>query len=196
MAFFRDMVPGNPRETGPTASGPTPTPREPAKPVDSPPRAAEKTEATPPPRTLIRPEPAETRPAAAPAASESREDATESVIGPQLTLEGKIEGVGHVRIAGRFKGDVNVQGNLTIERGAQVSGQVRAKQVVVAGTLDGNIDGAERVELQKTAVLTGDLKAASLVVAGGSRMRGQVEFGWDEAPAGRSATPLRVEPGG
>ncbi|POA63936.1 cell shape determination protein CcmA, partial [Pseudomonas sp. DP16D-R1] len=55
---------------------------------------------------------------------------------------------------------------------------------------------AERVELQKTAVLTGDLKAASLVVAGGSRMRGQVEFGWEDAPTGRSATPLRVEPGG
>ena len=41
--------------------------------------------------------------------------ARESVIAADLAIEGKIEGAGHVRIAGRFKGDVKVQGNLTIE---------------------------------------------------------------------------------
>jgi hypothetical protein len=29
-------------------------------------------------------------------------------------------------------------------------------------------------------VIAGDVKAGSLAVAAGSRMRGQVEFGWDE----------------
>jgi cytoskeletal protein CcmA (bactofilin family) len=37
--------------------------------------------------------------------------AKESIIASDLIIEGKIEGVGHVRIAGKFKGDVNVQGN-------------------------------------------------------------------------------------
>jgi hypothetical protein len=32
--------------------------------------------------------------------------------------------------------------------------------------------------------LTGDLKAGSLSVAAGSRMRGQAEFGWDDAKDG------------
>ncbi len=41
--------------------------------------------------------------------------AKESLIAADVTIEGKIEGAGHVRIAGRFKGDVNVQGNVTIE---------------------------------------------------------------------------------
>src|ERR1041385_9185761 len=45
-------------------------------------------------------------------------DAKESLIAAELTIEGKIEGAGHIRIAGRFKGDVHVQGNLTIEAGA------------------------------------------------------------------------------
>jgi cytoskeletal protein CcmA (bactofilin family) len=114
---------------------------------------------------------------------EQRADAKESIIAADLTIEGKIEGSGHVRIAGSFKGDVHVQGNLTIEPGARLTGQVRANTVTVGGELQGNIDAAARVELLETGVVAGDVKAGSLTVAAGSRMRGQVEFGWEEKPA-------------
>jgi len=107
-------------------------------------------------------------------------EAKESVIAADLTIEGKIEGAGHVRIAGSFKGDVHVQGNITIEPGARVTGQIRANTVTVGGELQGNIDAAARVELLETGVVAGDVKAGSLTVAAGSRMRGQVEFGWDD----------------
>ena len=106
----------------------------------------------------------------------------ESLIAADLTIEGKIEGSGHVRIAGRFHGDVHVQGNLTIEAGAKLVGGVRASTVVIGGELEGNITAASRVELLATGVLNGDLKAGSLTVAAGSRMRGQVEFGWEDKP--------------
>jgi len=104
----------------------------------------------------------------------------ESVISAGLAIEGKIEGTGHVRIAGNFKGDVRVQGNLTIEAGARVTGGVSANTVVIGGELEGNIDAASRVEILQTGVLNGDLKAGSLTVAAGSRMNGRVEFGWDD----------------
>jgi cytoskeletal protein CcmA (bactofilin family) len=123
--------------------------------------------------------------AARPAATQNRQDAAsmkESIIAAGLTIEGKIEGTGHVRIAGDFKGDVNVQGNLTIEAGAHLTGGVKADTVVVGGQLDGNIDATSRVELLQTGVFNGELKAGSLTVAAGSRMRGKAEFGWDEKP--------------
>lgn len=104
----------------------------------------------------------------------------ESVIAADLTIEGKIEGNGHVRIAGKFKGDVKVQGNLTIEQGAKVSGGVSANRVTLAGELDGNIDSAQQVDLQQTGVINGDLKAGTLTVAAGSRIRGHIECGWDK----------------
>jgi cytoskeletal protein CcmA (bactofilin family) len=107
----------------------------------------------------------------------------ESLIASDLTIEGKIEGAGSVRIAGKFKGDVNVQGDLTIEAGAKLAGSVIANQVVIAGELEGNIEGATRVDLQQSGVITGDVKAGSLTVAAGARMRGQAVFGWkDDAP--------------
>ena len=112
--------------------------------------------------------------------AEPRPDAKESFIAAELAIDGKIEGVGNVRIAGRFKGDVHVQGNLTLDTGAHLTGQVKARHVIVSGELHGNIESAQRVELLESGVLVGDLKAGSLTVAAGSRMRGQVEFGWDD----------------
>ena len=103
----------------------------------------------------------------------------ESVIASDLTIEGKIIGSGHVRIAGRFKGDVQVDGNVTLDTGAHLEGLVKASVVVVGGELLGNIENAKRVELLEGGVISGDVKAGSLTVAAGSRMRGQVEFGWE-----------------
>ena len=112
----------------------------------------------------------------------------ESVIAADLTIEGKIEGAGHVRIAGKFKGDVKVQGNLTIEQGAKVAGGVAASKVTLAGELDGNIESAQQVELLQSGVINGDLKAGSLTVAAGSRIRGHVECGWDKDGKSTSKT--------
>jgi len=126
-----------------------------------------------------------------PARVQQRE-ALESVIAADLTIEGKIEGSGHVRLVGQFKGDVHVEGDLTIEPGAKVTGSVRAGRVVIGGELEGNIDAASSVELLKSGMVNGDLKAGSLTVEPGSRMRGQAEFGWDDKEL--RASRMKVEP--
>jgi cytoskeletal protein CcmA (bactofilin family) len=109
----------------------------------------------------------------------------ESLIAADITIEGKIEGAGDVRIAGRFKGDVNVQGNVTVEKGAHVTGQVHAATVIVSGEIEGNITATSRIELLESGVVSGDVKAALLTVAAGSRMRGHADFGWAEQGSGR-----------
>ena len=109
-----------------------------------------------------------------------RVEGGESVIAAGLVIEGKIEGSGSVRIAGRFKGDVRIDGNFTIESGAHLTGQVMAAVVHVAGELQGNIESAKRVDVMDGGVIVGDVKAGSITVAAGSRMRGNVQFGWDD----------------
>jgi cytoskeletal protein CcmA (bactofilin family) len=110
----------------------------------------------------------------------------ESLIATDITIEGKIEGGGSVRIAGKFKGNVSVQGDLTIEAGAKLTGSVRADNVTIAGELEGNVEEASHVDLSPTGVVTGDLKAGSITVAAGARMRGQVEFGWDDGKGSKA----------
>ncbi len=120
----------------------------------------------------------------------------ESVFAAGLTIEGKIEGDGDVRIGGQFKGDVHVKGDLNIEKGAHITGKIHADTVTVGGELEGNIVAGFQVRLLESGQLVGDLKATTLTVAAGSRMRGNVEFGWDGVEAGKVAIGKAREKGG
>jgi cytoskeletal protein CcmA (bactofilin family) len=165
MALWKDPTkdPSMPGSDGAAALAPEPAMRA----VASPAPAAASTAA----------EPARRAERAAPAVGTAKE----SLIAADVTIEGKIEGAGHVRIAGRFKGDVNVQGNVTIEQGAHVTGQIAAATVMVSGEINGNVQATSRVELLETGIINGDVKAAVLTVAAGSRMRGNADFGWPES---------------
>ena len=164
MALWKDSNPGT--AAVPANPGLAPAPLHPREP--------EKTNVA-----SLTPEPAPRRPAPAPAPAPVRTEGRESHISAELTIEGKISGSGSVRIAGRFKGDVQVDGNVSLESGARLEGHVKAHVVSVGGELVGNIENAKRVELLETGVINGDVKAGSLTVAAGSRMRGQVEFGYE-----------------
>ena len=167
MALWKDTNPGTSRApSNPPLVSPVAHPRDP-----------ERTNVA-----ALGSEPAR-RPAPAPA---PRHDLKESHIAAELTIEGKIVGTGHIRIAGRFKGDVQVDGNVSLDAGARLEGHVKASVVSVAGELLGNIEGARRVELLETGVINGDVKAGLLTVAAGSRMRGQVEFGYESEPQPRA----------
>ncbi len=123
-----------------------------------------------------------------------RAEGGESVIAANLSIDGKIEGAGNVKMAGRFKGDVRIDGNFNIEPGAMVTGQVLAALVLVGGELQGNIESAKRVDVLEGGVIVGDVKAGSITVAAGSRMRGHVEFGWDDEKVAK-LEPSRVGDG-
>src|SRR6266540_418652 len=60
---------------------------------------------------------------------------SESILAAGVTIEGKIEGNGHLRVAGRFKGNINVKGQFTIEAGASIDGKVKADTVLVVGEI-------------------------------------------------------------
>src|SRR5512135_740544 len=125
-----------------------------------------------PPRydTPARPEPTPTPVPAPVARADTGPARKESLIASGITIEGKIEGGGSVRIAGRFKGDVNVQGDVTIESGAKLTGTILADKVTIAGELEGNVERATRIDLLQTGSVVGDLKARTLAVEIGATM--------------------------
>lgn len=139
------------------------------------------------------PPPGAGRPMEGQSMATTRPNSSESILASGLTIEGKIEGDGNVRIAGRFKGNVNVKGELTIEPGASIDGEVNADTVLVGGEVRGQIVAKSRVEFRESGSFIGDLKAGSLAVAAGSKMRGKVEFGWKEGEI--EGSPLtEIEP--
>ena len=112
----------------------------------------------------------------------------ESVFGTGVTIEGRIEGESDVRIAGKFKGDIQIKGNLNIEKGAHITAKINAASVTIGGELEGNVDASGQVKLLESGQLIGDLKASTLTVVAGSRMRGQVEFGWTNSESMKVAS--------
>ena len=131
------------------------------------------------------PPPAPVRSVEVPRPAPTSVKGADSILAAGLTIEGKIECNGNIRVAGRFQGNVKVTGELTVEPGASINGEVAADTVLVGGEIQGHIVAASRVEFKESGVLIGDLKAGSLTVAAGSKMRGKVEFGWKdgESPA-------------
>ena len=121
----------------------------------------------------------------------------ESVIGPGVVIEGKIDGDGDIRIGGFVKGDVRVKGCLTLDPGGRILGAVNANEVTLGGQVEGNIAASGHVKLLDTGQLLGDVKAKFLTAALGSRLRGKVEFGWNEPVAkerNKSADPNGTQP--
>jgi cytoskeletal protein CcmA (bactofilin family) len=117
----------------------------------------------------------------------------ESVFGPGVTIEGKIEGDADVRIAGKFKGDIHIKGNLNIEKGAHLTAKINAETVAVEGELEGNVVANAHIKLLESGQVIGDVKAATLTVAAGARMRGNVEFGWSDSESAKIPTIRAAE---
>ncbi len=122
-------------------------------------------------------------------------DGRESVFGAGVTIEGKIEGDSDVRIAGKFKGDIHIKGDLNIEKGAHISAKISAASVTIGGELEGNVTASAQVKLLESGQLIGDLKATTLTVLAGSRMRGNVEFGWTDMEGAKVANIRTHEKG-
>jgi cytoskeletal protein CcmA (bactofilin family) len=112
-------------------------------------------------------------------------DRQESVLGSGVTIEGKLEGNGDVRIAGKFKGEIQIKGDLIIQKGAHVTAKTNAEDITIEGELEGTVVASGQVTLAESGQVIGDLKAKTLAVAAGSRMRGNVEFGWNDSQTAR-----------
>ena len=177
-----------------------PTPEETnEKRAERPPVMPEKTPVMPE-KAPVMPMPAQSAPITPPRPSiaSHRE---ETVFGPGVTIEGKIEGDANVRIAGKFKGDIHIKGDLNIDKGAHLAAKIHAGNVTIGGELEGNVASTGQVKLLESGQLIGDLKANTLTVAAGSRMRGQVEFGWSATEAakfvnGRAHDDKKIEKNG
>ena len=134
-------------------------------------------------------------PPVAPRKESMPRDRHESVLGSGVVIEGKMEGDGDVRIAGKFKGDIHIKGNLNIQKGAHLTAKINAESVTIEGEIDGTVVASGQVTLSESGQVIGDLKAKTLTVAAGSRMRGNVEFGWNESEAVKFANGRAHENG-
>jgi len=90
------------------------------------------------------------------------------------TFEGKLVGKGAFVFCGKFAGDCDIDGPVTLAAGGHWTGTLKARDVVIAGTVDGDVIAAQRVEIAGSARITGSLSGHSVAVAEGAVIEGEL----------------------
>ncbi len=100
-----------------------------------------------------------------------------TVIGADAFFKGQLEFEKGVRLLGKFEGEISSDGELVIEEGATLNGDVKAGAVRIDGQVKGNLKANSKVQLMASAKLEGDVQAARLEVAEGAVLIGRCMVG-------------------
>jgi cytoskeletal protein CcmA (bactofilin family) len=108
-----------------------------------------------------------------------------TVIGPSITINGKLSGDEDLTVRGRVEGELTLTRTLILEPSGIVKANVSVKNAVISGVVVGNVRASESVELTKEGRMVGDIHAPRVILVDGASFRGRIEMG--AAEAGRAA---------
>jgi len=100
-----------------------------------------------------------------------------SVLGKSLVIRGEITGCESLVVFGKFEGSIELPGAYVhVGRGAVVSSDVAAREVVVSGDLHGNLHADERVDIRNGAWMAGDVVAKRVSIEDGAFFKGAIDM--------------------
>lgn len=99
----------------------------------------------------------------------------------------------NLRINGKFEGDLETRGNLTIGQTAQIIANIVGDNIVIGGKMKGRITAKERLTLLPTAIVEGDIYTAKLNIAEGAILEGSCFMLHDFLNAEELARYLEVD---
>ncbi len=79
----------------------------------------------------------------------------------------------NLRINGKFEGNLDTKGNLTIGQTAIVFADIVGDNIIVGGRVKGKITAKERLTLLPTAIVEGDIHPAKLNITEGAIFEGR-----------------------
>jgi cytoskeletal protein CcmA (bactofilin family) len=100
-----------------------------------------------------------------------------NLIARGTTLEGTISTQDDIRVSGRLKGTLRVEGKAIIAQEGQVEGDVHAVDADIAGLVQGEITIKERLVLKSTARIEGTIRTTRLIVEEGAVIDGTCRMG-------------------
>lgn len=99
----------------------------------------------------------------------------------------------NLRIHGKFEGNLETRGTLTVGSTAIVSADIMGDNVIIGGRVKGRITAKESLTLLPTAVLEGDIYPAKLNIAEGAIFEGRCSMLHDFLNAEELARYLEVD---
>jgi excisionase family DNA binding protein len=119
----------------------------------------------------------------------------EKVLDVDVAMQGNLvfKDAVNLRINGKFEGNLQTKGNLTIASTAVVAADIMGDNIIVDGKVKGKIVAKERLTLLPAAVVDGEIYPAKLNVAEGAIFEGRCSMLHDFMSAEELAHYLEVD---
>lgn len=102
-----------------------------------------------------------------------------SIIGPDMVLEGNISAKEAVRVEGTIKGNVSSEGAVIVSATGKITGNVRGSNIMIGGTIEGDMTSGGRIEVAATGRVNGNIKTKSLIIDENAVFQGQCTMNQD-----------------
>jgi cytoskeletal protein CcmA (bactofilin family) len=101
---------------------------------------------------------------------------TVCVLGPTLHFKGELYGEEDLDFQGQLEGSIEHTRSLSIGKEGGVTGNIKAKFVIVEGRVDGDIYASESVSIRASAKVKGNIYAPRVGIADGAQFSGSVDM--------------------
>jgi cytoskeletal protein CcmA (bactofilin family) len=127
----------------------------------------------------------------APPAPARAENTGTCVLGPTLHFKGELYGEEDLEFQGQLEGSIEHTRSLSIGKEGGVTGNIKAKFVIVEGRVDGDIYATESVSVRASAKVKGNIFAPRVGIADGANFSGSIDMNHKGAAA--AARPATVQ---
>ena len=109
-------------------------------------------------------------------------DTNGSVLGRGTRVRGRIQGDGDLRVEGTVEGDIAISGELLIDEGAEIQGNVDAAVVTISGAITGDVASRGGIVVRASAKVSGNMGSPEVTLEEGADFSGRIEADF-ELPA-------------
>lgn len=113
---------------------------------------------------------------APPPPAASPNNGTVCVLGPTLHFKGELYGEEDLEFQGQLEGSIEHTRSLSIGKEGGVTGNIKAKFVIVEGRVDGDIHATESVSIRQSAKVKGNIYAPRVGIADGANFSGSIDM--------------------
>jgi cytoskeletal protein CcmA (bactofilin family) len=133
-------------------------------------------------------------PPAPPAPAPQASQGAPCVLGPTLHFKGELYGEEDLEFQGQLEGSIEHTRSLSIGKEGGVTGNIKAKFVIVEGRVDGDIYATESVSVRQSAKVKGNIFAPRVGIADGAQFSGSIDMSHKVAASSSKPQATLSEP--
>ena len=119
----------------------------------------------------------------------SKDNKINSILGPEVEVDGDVKVVGSILIYGKVNGNVTASGTVRTAKNSHIKGNIESQDSFISGKVDGDLKVEGKTTLEKNCVLNGNLVTSIVIIEEGATFEGICNMVGAEKSSGNSEEP-------